>query len=59
MRHFYFNSDDVEKAYTVEDLYNANLETWSFALYRILHYIEHFMHYQTKGERNPYIGTLK
>ena len=29
---------------TVEDLYNANLETWSFALHRILHYIEYFMH---------------
>ena len=32
--------------YTVEDLYNANLETWSFALYRILRYIEYFMHYK-------------
>ena len=32
---------------TVEDLYNANLETWSFALYRILHYMVHFMHYKT------------
>ena len=31
---------------TVEDLYNANLETWSFALYRILRFIEYFMHYK-------------
>ena len=32
---------------TVEDLYSANLETRSFALYRILHYIEHFLNYKT------------
>ena len=44
---------------TVGGLYNTNLEMCSFALYRILHYIEYFMHYKTKAERNPYIGTLK